>query len=89
MMKPIVFFLTLLFAAPAFALQPQKDPEGFEPVASDMMQKGESIPAVRLVAAAYGFIWAAVLVWAYTVAQRTRRLEDEVAELKRKLEKKG
>ena len=85
----ILFFAIFLAGGVALAQQPQKDTEGFVPVNGDMMQKGESIPAVRLVAIAYGFIWAAVLVWAFTVAERTRRLEDEVTELKRKLERKG
>ena len=35
---------------------------GFEPVNGDMMQPGECIPAVALVGAAYGFIFAALVV---------------------------
>ncbi len=66
-----------------------KDNEGFEPVNGDMMQKGESIPASRLVGLAYGFIFAAVTVWVATVARRARRLEDEVEALKKKLQANG
>jgi hypothetical protein len=66
-----------------------KDAEGFEPVNGDMMQQGESIPASRLVGAAYGFIFAAVVVWVASVARRARRLEGEVDDLKRKLDARG
>jgi hypothetical protein len=64
---------------------PKKDNEGFEPVNGDMLQPGESIPASRLVGAAYGFICVAVVVWVASVARRARRLEDEVDELKKKI----
>ena len=70
-------------AAPA--KDPVKDKDGYEQVDGSMMQQGETIPASRLVGAAYGFIFAAVVVWVVTVARRTRRLEDEVEQLRRKL----
>jgi hypothetical protein len=65
--------------------QPKKDDDGFEAVNGDMMQPGETIPASRLVAAAYGFIFVAVLVWVASVAQRSRKLEEEVEALKKKI----
>ncbi len=64
------------------------DNEGYEPVNGDMMQPGESIPANRLVAAAYGFLFAAVAVYAGSVAMRARKVEDEVESLRRRLEEK-
>jgi hypothetical protein len=88
-----VLFLALFVAAVSGAALAQtppatvtKDAEGFEPVNGDMMQSGESIPASRLVGAAYGFIFAAVVVWVASVARRARRLEDEVDELKKKIQ---
>ena len=51
--------------------------------------RARRIPASRLVAAAYGFICAAVVVWVASVARRARRLEDEVDELKKKIEARG
>jgi hypothetical protein len=80
--------LLLVLAGAAAAQTPPKDNEGFEPVASDMMSRGESIPANRLVGAAYGFIFAAVTVWVGSVAARTRRVEEEIEGLKRKLERR-
>ena len=88
----IALLATLLvgFAAAVLAQEgPKKDNEGFEPVNGDMLAPGESIPAARLVAGAYGFICAAVVVWVATVARRARRLEDEVDELKKKLATRG
>lgn len=82
--------LTLSFAQEGkkdqAGVSPPKDSEGFEPVSGDMMQPGESIPASRLVGGAYGFICAAVVVWVASVARRARRLEDEVDELKKKIQ---
>jgi hypothetical protein len=68
---------------------PTRDSEGFEPVAGDMMARGETIPANRLVAAAYGFIFATLVVYVAGVAARARRVEEELAALKRKLDEKA
>jgi hypothetical protein len=53
------------------------------------MQSGESIPASRLVATAYGFIFASVAVYVASVVSRSRRVEEEMLELKKKLEAKA
>ena len=84
-MKRILQALSLLLLLSGVAFAQQKDNEGFEPVNGDMLQPGESIPASRLVGAAYGFICCAVIVWVASVARRARRLEDEVEELKKKI----
>jgi hypothetical protein len=89
LLGPCLLLLALL--APA-AGQPA-DKEGFVPESrpADMTKArvDESIPAAPLVAGAYGFIWAAVLVYVGTVATRTRRLEAEVAALQARLEAGG
>ncbi|MCS6911639.1 MAG: CcmD family protein [Myxococcota bacterium] len=83
----------LLVAAPAPAMQGSADPEGFVPEhrPADMAkpQVDESVPARPLVAAAYGFIWVAVLVYVASVHLRTRRLESEVAALAQRLERRA
>jgi hypothetical protein len=85
----ILFFALFISGGVALAQQPaQKDTEGFVPVNGDMMQPGESLPASRLVALAYGFIFASVLVWVGSVVRRSRRVEEEMDALKRKLEKR-
>ncbi len=84
----IVFF-AFFMGGVALAQQPAKDNEGFEAVDGSMMQRGESIPAARFVGLAYGFIFAAMLVWVGSVARRSRRVEDELDALKKKLEARG
>ena len=84
-----LFFLGVLGLAVARADEPKKDDDGYEKVDGAMTQNGETIPANRLVAAAYGFIFASVAVWVATVASRSRRVEEEMDELKKKLEAKG
>jgi hypothetical protein len=84
----IAMLALCLFGVTGAALAQQgtvKNDEGFVPVNGDMMQQGETIPGNKLVAAAYGFICVAMLVWVGTVALRARRLEDEVEGMKRKL----
>lgn len=39
------------------------------------------------VAGAYGFIWIAFLGYVVLVARRARRVEDEIQELRRKVER--
>jgi len=87
----IAFLATLLFGLSGVALaqEPTKSNDGYEPVNGDMLQPGESIPASRLVAGAYGFICAAMIVYVASVARRARRLEDEVDALKKKIQARG
>jgi hypothetical protein len=80
-----LFLLCFLGGIATAQEPPKKDAEGYEDVNGDMLQQGETIPGSRLVGAAYGFIFVAVLVWVATVAQRSRKLEDEVEALKKKL----
>ena len=99
-MKILVVIFVLLFSLTASAQKDkvasrdtrppsaQGDSEGFEPVDGNMMAQGESLPASRLVAGAYGFICAALVVYIGSVASRTRRLEEETETLLKKLEKK-
>ena len=72
-------------AAPA----PKADSEGFVPVSmpADMTAAArEKIPATPLVAAAYSFIWVAVLVYVGSVATRTTRLGQEIAALRKRID---
>jgi hypothetical protein len=91
LLQALVLALLALTAVSPARAQPERKPdaEGFEPVDGSMMQKGESIQASKLVAGAYGFIFAAVIVYAATVAARARRVENELDEIKRKLDAKG
>jgi hypothetical protein len=90
-MKKIIqlFAFAFVFASALAFAQPKPDGEGWEKVDGNMMQAGESIPASRLVSIAYGFIFAAVAVFAVSIAVRTRRVEDEMDELRRRLDQKS
>ena len=79
-MRRAVLAMTMLAvsAAPALAQQ-------FEKV--ERIQR-EEIPAARFVAIAYGIIWLAILTYVLFVAGGLRRVNDEIADLKRRLRSK-
>jgi CcmD family protein len=61
----------------AHAAQP---PSGdFTPV--DESVPGEQIPALPLIAAAYGFIWVGVLGYVWSIGRRLQKVEAELADL--------
>lgn len=74
------------YAAPP-AVKP--DAEGFVPDSrpATMSTVDESVPAKPLVAIAYGFIWLAVLGFVLMTLLRTRRLEQEIADLSERINK--
>jgi CcmD family protein len=49
----------------------------------------QEIPAGRFVGIAYGIIWLAVLTYVLFVAGGLKRVNQEIADLKRKLDAKG
>lgn len=70
--------VVFLLAGAADASQPQP-PTGFVPV--DDIPPGEQIPAINLVAAAYGFVWIAVMGYVWSIAKRLKQVETELDEL--------
>jgi CcmD family protein len=69
--------LLALPAASAVAAQP---PSGdFVPV--DESLPGEQIPALPLIATAYGFIWVALLGYVWSIGRRLQKVEGELAQL--------
>ena len=67
----------ILLAGSAYA-QPQP-PKDFVPV--DETQPGEQIPALPLIAGAYGFIWAGLLGYLWIIGKRLQKVEAELGEL--------
>ena len=63
--------------ASATGLQPP--PGDFVPV--DETLPGEQIPALPLLASAYGFIWVAMLGYVWSIGRRLQRVESELADL--------
>jgi CcmD family protein len=49
----------------------------------------QEIPAGRLVSVAYGIIWLAILTYVVIVAAGVKRVNDEISDLKRKVERSG
>ncbi len=79
----LILVLTASSIAPsmAHAWQPQP-PKEFVPV--DEVPPGEQIPAINMVAAAYGFVWVAVLGYVWSIARRLKTVESELTDLESK-----
>ena len=56
------------------AAQPKPSPDEFVPVTD--VPESEQIPAIRLVATAYGFIWVVLLGYVWTVGKRLQTVES-------------
>jgi CcmD family protein len=78
LMAPSAGVADLSSGALAKEEQPQP-PKEFVPV--DEVPPGEQIPAINLVAAAYGFVWLAVLGYVWSLARRLKTVEAELIEL--------
>ena len=74
--------LIALSGVPAIAAGQPQPPKGFVPV--DEVPPGEQIPAINLVAAAYGFVWLAVLGYVWSLARWLKTVEAELSELESK-----
>lgn len=84
----LALFAAILGGATLSFAQPKPDSEGFVPVSpNEQLAPGEVLPASRLVATAYGFILAALVVWVGSVAVRSRKVELELEQLRQKIEK--
>ena len=77
-LRVCALILALGAAAPVSALQPQP-PKEFVPV--DDVPQGEQIPAINMVAFAYGFVWVAVLGYVWSIARRLKHVEGELNDL--------
>jgi CcmD family protein len=72
-------------APPAFAWQPQGEPQGeFVPVSE--LPPGDELPAAPLLIAAYAFVWIALFVYLWALGRRIRRADDELAVLRGRFE---
>ncbi len=66
-------------ALPAIAAQQPPPQSEFVPV--DDIPPGEQIPAINLVAAAYGFVWVVLLGYVWSIGRRLQKVESELVEL--------
>lgn len=68
--------------APAALAQPKPSPDEFVPL--EEAPPTEQIPAINLVAAAYGFVWIVVVGYVWSLGRRLQKAEGEIAALERK-----
>ena len=78
-----VWLVVLLCAVGGAASAQTPAQEGFVPV--EQLEGQEQMPAAPLVAAAYGVAWGAVLVYVWTIWRRLGKVEQELAEVSRRL----
>jgi CcmD family protein len=69
-------------AGTAVLAQPKPSPDEFVPL--DEVPPEEQIPAINLVAAAYGFVWIVVVGYVWSLGRRLQRAEAEIAALERR-----
>jgi CcmD family protein len=75
--------LACVLAAPvAVAAQPQPSPDEFVPISE--VPPEEQIPAITLVAAAYAFVWVALLGYVWSLGSRLSKAEADLARLEKK-----
>lgn len=77
----IAWFAVLSVLSPGMALA-----QDFQKVEGALRPE---LPSVPFVAAAYGFIWIAILVYVLAVARGLSKLRQELAELRRKIDGAG
>jgi CcmD family protein len=75
--------LCALLLVPAIAAaQPKPSPDEFIPISE--VPPEEQIPAITLVASAYGLVWIAVLGYVWSLGRRLQAAEREIARLEGK-----
>lgn len=72
-------FCVCLIALPITTAAQQPPSGDFVPV--DETVPGEQVPALPLIATAYGFIWVGLLGYIWTIGRRLQKVEAELADL--------
>jgi CcmD family protein len=81
MRLPSVILCAWLLAAPAASAASAQQPPPGDFVPMDESRPGEQIPALPLLATAYGFIWVVLLGYVWSIGRRLQKVEGELAEL--------
>jgi CcmD family protein len=84
LLRVLTCLALLALPAASAAQQPSQAPpaqEEFVPLSE--VPPSEQIPAFTLVAAAYGFVWVALLAYVWSVSSRLHKVERELAQLNR------
>lgn len=78
-----LLILILTLAVPAVsAAQPTPSPDEFVPMSE--VPPEEQIPAINLVAAAYGLVWLALFGYVWSLGRRLQQAETDIARLEQK-----
>jgi CcmD family protein len=78
-----LLILATCVALPALATgQPAPSPDEFVPISQ--IPPEEQIPAINLVAAAYAFVWLALMGYVWSLGRRLQKTETDLARLERK-----
>ena len=79
----LILTVTLLvLPALVFAQTPAPSPDEFVPISQ--IPPEEQIPAINLVAAAYAFVWLALIAYVWSLGRRLAKTEDDLARLERR-----
>jgi CcmD family protein len=81
-----LLLVLVVLGAVAAAGQPAPStaaPDGFVPVSS--LPPGDQLPAAPMLIAAYAVVWAALMVYVWSLWRRMSRLERELADLTRRV----
>jgi CcmD family protein len=82
--RRLVIALTslVLLSSSAFAGQPPAGQGGFVPV--DSVPLSDQLPAAPLLITAYAFVWAAVMVYLFSIWRRLNKVEADMRALAQK-----
>ena len=73
----------VLLAAPAAARQPPAGQSEFVPV--DSVPLADQLPAAPLLITAYAFVWAATLIYVWSIWRRMNKVEADMRTLAQKI----
>lgn len=82
-LRLLILTATLALTIPALAAaQPTPSPDEFVPISE--VPPSEQIPAITLVASAYGLVWLALFGYVWSLGRRLQQAETDIARLERK-----
>jgi CcmD family protein len=83
LIRVLALVVALMAVVPAAvdARQPPAAQDEFVPI--DQLPPEEQVPAAPMVVAAYGFVWAAFLVYVLSIVRRMNKVESDLALLER------
>ena len=82
----ILIALTVGPAVVSAQQQPPPKPAQDEFLPIDQLPPGETLPAARLLIAAYAVVWIGLAVYLWSIWQRLGRVEQEIADVTRRVQ---